>query len=170
MVPVEPRRVRWPTSASWRTISKISYAMPTLPHRVPLSGFRREAASRFARRQTRGPRCSSITYCWRHSWGPTRRPIAPTAAARFPWGLPRVLGLVFLNRIGITAFNNLPVIRFALRADLKDMLTPEYSYSLWVNFRPHRNYRHDLSNRASSMAVVLGEFEEQSSPERFAAE
>jgi len=102
--------------------------------------------------------------------GPDASTYRPNSGGWVSVGLPRVLGLVFLNRIGITAFNNLPVIRFALRADLKDMLTPEYSYSLWVNFRPHRNYRADLSNSASSMAVVLGAFDEQFYPERFAAE
>jgi len=85
-------------------------------------------------------------------------------------GVPRVLALALLNRIGITVFNQLAVTRYALRAEWRDMLTSEYAYALWANFRPHLDYREDLRNSAPSMAVVVGALDEQFYPQRFAAE
>jgi len=39
-------------------------------------------------------------------------------------GIPRILGLIVLNRIGISSFNFLPVTAFALRPESRNILTP----------------------------------------------
>ena len=85
-------------------------------------------------------------------------------------GLPRILGLVALNGLGVTVFNHLPVIAFALPPEARKVLTPEYSYSLAMNFRPNRDYHADIASVARPMIVLVGENDEQFLPERFAPE
>lgn len=75
-------------------------------------------------------------------------------------GVPRVIGLTILNRIGITAFNKLPVIKFALTAEAEKSLTPTYSYALEQNFRPHDVYRSDIRAASQPMQVLVGQDDE----------
>jgi non-heme chloroperoxidase len=55
-------------------------------------------------------------------------------------GIPRVIALSMLHMAHVEAFQNLPVLRFALNEEAKDFLTPEYSFALASNFRPPRDY------------------------------
>ena len=55
-------------------------------------------------------------------------------------GVPRIIALAALDAVGVRAFNNLPVTRFALNEEAKAFLTPAYSFALSVNFRPQRDY------------------------------
>jgi pimeloyl-ACP methyl ester carboxylesterase len=56
----------------------------------------------------------------------------PDAGWAFP-GVPRIIALSILNRIGITAFDNLPVVAFAVAADAPNR-TATYSWRLQRGF------------------------------------
>jgi hypothetical protein len=81
-----------------------------------------------------------------------------------------MLGLIVLNRIGISSFNYLPVTVYALRAEDQKLLTPRYSFALANNFRPHYNYRADIAAVSQPMEVLVGQNDDQFYPERFAPE
>jgi non-heme chloroperoxidase len=66
-------------------------------------------------------------------------PHVPTFKPDAGWvqvGIPRIVGLGLLNAVGITAWNHLPVVNYALNPEAKAVLTPSYSYSLLQNFGP----------------------------------
>jgi alpha-beta hydrolase superfamily lysophospholipase len=75
-------------------------------------------------------------------------------------GVPRLIALLFLNRIGITALNLLPILAFALPPKDKPRLTPEYSYALMMNFQPREDYRSDIRRARKPMAVLVGDQDE----------
>jgi pimeloyl-ACP methyl ester carboxylesterase len=103
--------------------------------------------------------------------GPDASTYRPDSGGWTSVGLPRVVGLVILNKLGINAFNDLPVNRFALGPEAAKVITAQYSYALWSNFRPHREYRADMAaSGARSVALVVGQNDEQFRPERFAPE
>jgi hypothetical protein len=85
-------------------------------------------------------------------------------------GVPRILGLVVLNRVGISSFNHLPITRYALSPEAQKILTPSYSFALASNFRPHIDYRADISAACQPMEVLVGENDDQFRPERFSSE
>jgi pimeloyl-ACP methyl ester carboxylesterase len=85
-------------------------------------------------------------------------------------GMPRWVGLTILDRLGIKLFDDLPVIAFALNDAERKFLTPSYSYSLAMNFRPHLDdYRADIRGALQPMEVLVGQYDEVFRPERFAA-
>jgi alpha-beta hydrolase superfamily lysophospholipase len=75
-------------------------------------------------------------------------------------GIPRVIGLMVLNRLGIRAFNGLPVTNFALGEEAKAFLTPAYSFSLAANFQPQRDYEANIRAVHLPVAVVAGASDE----------
>lgn len=86
---------------------------------------------------------------------------APTHRADAGWArpdVPRLIGLTMLNRIGITALNHLPVIRFNMPADLRDGTeTLRYSYRLLVSMNPGRDdYGRDIAALHAPTLVVVG--------------
>ena len=83
-------------------------------------------------------------------------------------GVPRIVALSLLNRLGITQWNDLPVLRFALDPSVRDGLTPSYSYSLAVNFRPQDDYQRDIRNARSTVCVVAGQDDEIFYADRYA--
>src|SRR5215471_21068345 len=83
-------------------------------------------------------------------------------------GLPRIIAIATLNRFGIHIFNSLPVLRFAVNENAKAILTPEYSYSLTMNFGPQRDYLVDLRNMHQPFRVLVGANDEVYYPDRFA--
>jgi pimeloyl-ACP methyl ester carboxylesterase len=83
-------------------------------------------------------------------------------------GLPRVVALALLNRIGITFLDDLPVVAFALGPREREFLTPSYSYALAANFRPHDDYRGDIRGARQPLAVLVGEQDEVFRPDKFA--
>jgi alpha-beta hydrolase superfamily lysophospholipase len=85
-------------------------------------------------------------------------------------GMPRIVGLVVLNRLGISSFNYLPVTAFALPPEVQKLLTPSYSFALTLNFRPHIDYRADIAAASQPMEVLVGEKDDQFYPERFSSE
>jgi len=83
-------------------------------------------------------------------------------------GLPRIIAIATLNGFGIRTFNSLPVLRFAISGNAKAILTPEYSYSLTMNFGPQRDYLADLRNMHQPFRVLVGANDEVYYPDRFA--
>jgi non-heme chloroperoxidase len=71
-------------------------------------------------------------------------------------GVPRLIALLALNRLGVHAFNGLRVFAFALPPEAKPYATPEYSYRLFANFVPHRDWRRDLASVRQPLVVVVG--------------
>ena len=64
--------------------------------------------------------------------------------------LPRIMGLSILNRLGITAFNGLKIVRFAMpdavmNGPLGHTATPSYSYRMNTSFAPRDDYMADLA-------------------------
>jgi pimeloyl-ACP methyl ester carboxylesterase len=60
---------------------------------------------------------------------PANRPDGGWASA----GIPRIVGLTIVNRFGVTAFDGLPTVRFAIPQNLANR-TPYYSWRLMRNF------------------------------------
>lgn len=75
-------------------------------------------------------------------------------------GIPRIIGLSMLNRVGIHAFNGLAVTNFALGEKAKKFLTSAYSFSLAANFQPQRDYEANIRAVHMPVTVVAGASDE----------
>jgi non-heme chloroperoxidase len=84
-------------------------------------------------------------------------------------GVPRMVALVVLNKLRITAFNHLPTVAYALSPEAAAKLTPQYSYSLMQNFRPHEDYRADIRATRQPLEVLVGADDEAFHADQFAA-
>lgn len=70
----------------------------------------------------------------------------------------RIIGITFVNSLGITSFNDLPVIAFALppaRPGVDDGLTRTWSYTLWRNFGPSKP-KQDAAKSAKPITLIAG--------------
>jgi len=81
--------------------------------------------------------------------------------------IPRILALLVLNRLGIHAFDYLPVIAFAIPPERADILTGSYSFRLLRAFTT-ADYAADLKAALSRIAVLVGEKDELFKAELFA--
>jgi pimeloyl-ACP methyl ester carboxylesterase len=72
--------------------------------------------------------------------------------------IPRIIGLHILHSIGIDWFSGLPVIAFALPEDTKG--TKVYSYRLFANFGPDRDYLGDFRRSNTPISVLIGKNDE----------
>ena len=100
-----------------------------------------------------------------HQDAPTYR---PAGGGWIATGVPRIIGLAFLNRLGITHFNGLPVIAFALTTEAQKLLTPSYSYALAMNFRPQSDYQANIAAPTQPLQILVGEADEVFYAEQFA--
>ncbi len=82
-------------------------------------------------------------------------------------GMPRMIALTILNRMGITAWNDLPVLNFALDEKAREFLTPSYSFALAQNFQPWPDYRANLRAARQPMEVLVGAQDELFHADRF---
>jgi non-heme chloroperoxidase len=80
-------------------------------------------------------------------------------------GIPRIIALTFLNRLGVRVFNELPVLNFALSERAKSFLTPTYTFNLAANFGPLQDYEANIRAVHQPVKVVAG-----ASDEAFATE
>lgn len=83
---------------------------------------------------------------------------APTYKPGEMWArpfIPRIIALLLLNRIGIHAFDHLPVLAFAIDPRKADLLTGGYSFLLLRGFGTN-DYAADLRNASSPIAVLDG--------------
>ena len=101
-----------------------------------------------------------------HQDAPTYRPEAGGWVAT---GVARIIALTLLNRFGITRFNTLPVLAFALTSEAQKFLTPTYSYALAANFRPHNDYRADIGAAEQPLRVLVGQDDEVFHADQFSA-
>ena len=92
--------------------------------------------------------------------GPDAPNYRPDAGGWAGVGIPRIVSLSLLNQIGISAFNDLTVVRFALDENAKSFLTPEYSFALEDNFKPHRDYLADIRGMNNPCAILAGTADE----------
>jgi alpha-beta hydrolase superfamily lysophospholipase len=84
-------------------------------------------------------------------------------------GVPRIIVISFLNGFGVHAFNDLPVIRYALTEENAKFLTPEYSFALAQNFRPERDYQANIRAVRQPLRVVVGQNDEVFFADKFAS-
>jgi alpha-beta hydrolase superfamily lysophospholipase len=83
------------------------------------------------------------------------RPAAGWASAN----VPRIIGLSMLTGAGITAFNELRAISFAIDPKQANNLTGAYSFALFREFGTS-DYAKDLSNITKPAAVLIGSNDE----------
>ena len=100
-----------------------------------------------------------------HQDAPTSR---PSSGGWVSVGMPRMVALVLLDRLGITRFHSLPVIAFALDEKERSFLTPQYSFSLAQNFRPRNDWRADIAAATQPMELLAGGDDEVFFADRFA--
>jgi alpha-beta hydrolase superfamily lysophospholipase len=89
-----------------------------------------------------------------------RAPTVRTTGERWaaPY-IPRIIALLILERIGIHAFEALPVLAFAVAPGNPANLTDHYSFRMMRAFGT-RDYIADLRNAQSPLAVVVGSKDE----------
>jgi non-heme chloroperoxidase len=97
---------------------------------------------------------------------PTVRPNAGGWAAPY---VPRIIALAVLSRLGIHWLEGLPVVVFAVPPqDLTANRTPTYSFRLWANFSPHRDWRGDIHAIRRPAIVLVGANDELFRADEFA--
>jgi non-heme chloroperoxidase len=74
-------------------------------------------------------------------------------------GMPRIIALMLLEQLGIDAFGDLPVVRFAVKPD-SQVLTPSYSFRLQSNFRPLLDYQANIDAAQRPVGVLAGSDDE----------
>ncbi|MGZ5002105.1 MAG: alpha/beta hydrolase, partial [Chthoniobacterales bacterium] len=84
-------------------------------------------------------------------------------------GVPRIIAISVLNGFGVRAFNDLPVMRFALTEEAKGFLTPQYSFALAQNFRPEPDYQANIRAVSQPLRVLVGQDDEAFYPDKFAS-
>lgn len=100
-----------------------------------------------------------------HQQAPTTRPMAGGWVKPF---VPRMIGLGILDGLGLPWFQHLPVLAFALPAEVAAKATPTYSWRLQMNFRPHENYLADVRAITRPTRVLVGAADELFVAERYA--
>lgn len=101
-----------------------------------------------------------------HHTAPTNR---PNDGGWVSVGLPRIVGLSLLSAAGITAWNDLPVLRFGLNEVARPMLTASYDFTLTQSFRPRDDYQADMRNARRPMRIVAGRNDELFDATKYAA-
>jgi len=84
-------------------------------------------------------------------------------------GVPRIIAIAVLNGFGMHAFDDLPVVRFAVDERDKDFLTPQYSFALEQNFRPERDYQANIRAVKQPLRVLAGQNDEVFYADKFAS-
>ncbi len=84
-------------------------------------------------------------------------------------GVPRIIAISFLDGFGVHAFDDLPVIKFALDEEAKGFLTPQYSFALAQNFRPERDYQANIRAVRQPLRVLAGQNDEVFYADKFAS-
>jgi non-heme chloroperoxidase len=96
--------------------------------------------------------------------------VRPGAGGWISLAMPRIIALSLLNRAGITVFNGLPVLAFAVdRSRLAEThLTPVYTFRMVRNFGPSDDYRGDVQRAHGKVIVFDGGKDEIFRPDQFA--
>jgi alpha-beta hydrolase superfamily lysophospholipase len=83
---------------------------------------------------------------------------------------PRIVGLLILNALGISAFDHLPVLAFNLPEAVAREVTATYSWRLYRNFKPTDDYRHAMARLRQPVVLLIGRNDEDFRAEAYAAE
>jgi non-heme chloroperoxidase len=100
--------------------------------------------------------------------GPDAPPVKPAGGGWVNVGVPRLIALTILDRLGIRALAGLPVIAFAIDPSAASRLTPNYSFRLMINFAPHRDWQRDIASTRGSLVVLVGADDQLFHVDRFA--
>jgi non-heme chloroperoxidase len=92
--------------------------------------------------------------------GPRAANYRPNSGGWVDVGIPRIVGLMVLNRLGVQAFNALPVINFALNEEAKSLLTPTYTFTLSSNFGPQQDVEANIQSVHQPVRVLAGASDE----------
>jgi pimeloyl-ACP methyl ester carboxylesterase len=85
---------------------------------------------------------------------PTTRPNAGGWAVPY---VPRIIGLAALSALGVHWLEGLPVVAFAIAPEeMSANRTPRYSFRLWANFSPHRDWQADVRGIRRPAMVLVG--------------
>jgi alpha-beta hydrolase superfamily lysophospholipase len=96
---------------------------------------------------------------------------APTYRSDARWAapyVPRIVALTILSRLGIHAFEGLPVLAFGVAPESRTRLVATYSFRLQQNFEPHADYLADIRRAPNPMTVLVGANDELFHADRFA--
>jgi non-heme chloroperoxidase len=91
----------------------------------------------------------------------------PSAGGWVNISIPRVVTIVWLNRLGIHWFDGCPVISYAVSAGSRET-TSSYSFRLMMNFGAGPQYESYLKNIRRPAAVLVGDADEQVFADQFA--
>ena len=83
---------------------------------------------------------------------------------------PRIVGLMILNRLGVSAFDHLPVLAFNLAPEAARELTSTYSWRLYRNFKPTDDYREAIGRLRRPAALLVGSIDEDFRADAYAGE
>jgi alpha-beta hydrolase superfamily lysophospholipase len=100
-----------------------------------------------------------------HQDAPTTRPNAGGWVRVAPL---RIMGLEWLDRLGLHWFEHLPVLVFALPPEAAATHTTSYSYRLQLSFRPHPDYLADVRGITRPVRVLVGSRDELFVAEQYA--
>ena len=75
-------------------------------------------------------------------------------------GIPRLVSLILLNRVGVPYFNDLPVLNFAVTESPKADLVRQYSFALALSFQPPDDYRSVIRSISRPAEVITGSDDE----------
>lgn len=92
-------------------------------------------------------------------------PTAPTLRPESVWAappLPRVIALSLLNSLGLTIWNGLPAVAFALAPEqiADPSFAPDYTFRMLSSFGPHMDWAGDLRAVSRPMRVLIGDNDE----------
>jgi len=88
---------------------------------------------------------------------------SPTYRADAGWAvpfIPRIIGLRTLNAVGITWFNGLPIVAFAIEPHAAVPLVGSYSYRMQMTFSAPHDAIARLSNVKQPISVLAGSDDE----------
>jgi len=94
--------------------------------------------------------------------------LRPNAGGWINVAVPRIIAIVWLNRLGIHWFDGFPVISYAVSPEMAKSMTASYSFRLLNNFGAGRQYEAYLKNVRRPAAIFVGEADEQVIPDQFA--
>lgn len=92
--------------------------------------------------------------------------LRPNAGGWINVAVPRIIAIVWLNRLGIHWFDGFAVISYAVSPEMA--MTASYSYRLLNNFGAGRQYEAYLKNIRRPAAIFVGTADEQVIPDQFA--
>lgn len=93
--------------------------------------------------------------------------LRPNAGGWINVAVPRIVAIVWLNRLGIHWFDGYPVISYAVSPEMAKTMTASYSFRLLANFGAGRPYETYLKNIRRPAAIFVGDADEQVIADQF---